>query len=202
LVGTEAVLDFQELTNDNSAECGRSADGIIHAVTRSGANAFHGTGFEFYRNSALDSKNYFDPVDAPIPDFFRHQFGAVAGGPIVKDKTFYFAAFESLIERLGVTGVTAVPDDAARGGVLPTGPVVLHPAIPQYLNTLFPRANGRSLGGGAAEYLFSQTQPTNEYFGQIRIDHRFKSGDNLFGRYTFGDGKVDRVPANKPPRSN
>jgi hypothetical protein len=113
----------------------------------------------------------------------------------------YFAAFESLIERLGVTGVTAVPDDNARLGILPTGAVTLHPAIPLYLSTLFPRANGRSLGGGGAEYLFTQTQPTDEYFGQIRVDHRFSGGGSLFARYTFDDGKVDRVPPNKPPVS-
>ena len=198
LLGVEAVLEFQVLTNAYSAEFGRSAGGVINAVTRSGANAVHGSGFEFYRNSALDSKNYFDPKDKPIPDFYRHQFGAVAGGPIVKDRTFYFGAFESLIERLGVTGLTAVPDDNARLGILPAGPVTLHPLVPQYLDTLFPRANGRSLGGGAAEYLFTETQPTNEYFGQLRIDHRFSGGDSLFARYTFDDGKVDRVPPTKP----
>ena len=201
LLGVEAVLEFQVLTNAYSAEFGRSAGGVINAVTRSGANATRGSGFEFYRNSALDAKNYFDPADKPIPDFYRHQFGGVLGGPIAKDKTFYFASFESLIERLGVTGVTAVPDDNARRGVLPTGTVTLHQAIPQYLDTLFPRANGRSLGGGAAEYLFTQNQPTNEYFAQLRIDHRFKGGNSLFARYTFDDGKVDRVPPNKPPIS-
>ena len=198
LLGVEAVLEFQVLTNAYSAEFGRSAGGVINAVTRSGANAVHGSGFEFYRNSALDARNYFDPTDKPIPDFYRHQFGAVAGGPIVKDRTFYFGAFESLIERLGVTGLTAVPDDNARLGILPSGPVTLHPLVPQYLDTLFPRANGRSLGGGAAEYLFTETQPTNEYFGQLRIDHRFSGGDSLFARYTFDDGKVDRVPPTKP----
>ncbi len=201
LLGVEAVLEFQVLTNAYSAEFGRSAGGVINAVTRSGANAVHGSGFEFYRNSALDAKNFFDPADKPIPDFYRHQFGGVAGGPVVKDRTFYFAAFESLIERFGVTGVTAVPDDNARLGILPSGPVTLHPAIPTYLETLFPRANGRSLGGGASEYLFTQTQPTDEYFGQVRIDHRFKGGDSLFGRYTFDDGKVDRVPPTKVPVS-
>jgi outer membrane receptor protein involved in Fe transport len=201
LLGVEAVLEFQVLTNAYSAEFGRSAGGVINAVTRGGTNTVHGSGFEFYRNSALDSKNFFDPVDKPIPDFYRHQFGGVLGGPIAKDRTFYFASFESLIERLGVTGVTAVPDDNARLGILPTRTVTLHPAIPTYLDTLFPRANGRSLGGGAAEYLFTQTQPTNEYFGQLRIDHRFAGGDSLFGRYTFDDGTVDRVPANKPPVS-
>ena len=201
LLGVEAVLEFQVLTNAYSAEFGRSAGGVINAVTRSGANLFHGSGFEFHRNSVMDAKNYFDPADKPIPDFYRHQFGAVAGGPIVKDRTFYFAAFEGLIERLGVTGVTAVPDDNARLGNLPGRTVTLHSAIPAYLNTLFPRANGRSLGGGGAEYLFTQTQPTDEYFGQLRIDHRFKTGDSLFARYTFDDGKVDRVPPNKPPIS-
>src|SRR3989441_2424703 len=199
LLGVEAVLEFQVLTNAYSAEFGRSAGGVINAVTRSGANALHGSGFEFYRNSALDAKNYFDPKDKPIPDFFRHQFGGVLGGPLRKDKTFYFAAIESLIERLGITGVTSVPDDNARAGSLPGRTVTLHPAVPAYLDLLFPRANGRSLGGGAAEYLFTQTQPTNEYFGQIRIDHRFTGGNSLFARYTFDDGKVDRVPPNKPP---
>src|SRR5206468_3601736 len=201
LLGVEAVLEFQVLTNACSPGFGRSAGGLINAVTRSGSNAVHGSGFEFYRNSALDAKNYFDPQDKPIPDFYRHQFGGVVGGPIAKDRTFYFAAFESLIERFGVTGVTAVPDDDARRGVLPGGTVALHPAIPQYLDTLFPHANGRSLGGGAAEYLFTQKQPTDEYFGQVRLDHRFKGGDSLFGRYTFDDGKVDRVAPNKPPVS-
>jgi outer membrane receptor protein involved in Fe transport len=201
LLGVEAVLEFQVLTNAYSAEFGRSAGGVINAVTRSGANVFHGSGFEFHRNSALDAKNYFDPADLPIPDFYRHQFGAVGGGPIAKDRTFYFAAFEGLIERLGVTGVTAVPDDQARLGNLPGRTVTLHPLIPTYLATLFPRANGRSLGGGASELLFTNTQPTNEYFTQIRVDHRFTGGDSLFARYTFDDGKVDRVPPNKPPIS-
>src|SRR5438094_3039144 len=201
LLGVEAVLEFQVLTNAYSAEFGRSAGGVINAVTRAGTNAIRGSGFEFYRNSALDAKNFFDPVDKPIPDFYRHQFGGVLGGPIARDHTFYFGAFESLIERLGVTGVTAVPDDNARQGILPGRTVTLHPAVPSYLDTLFPRANGRSLGGGAAEYLFSNTQPTNEYFAQMRIDHRFNGGDTLFARYTFDDGKVDRVPPNKPPVS-
>src|SRR6059036_1246486 len=198
LLGVEAVLEFQVLTNSYSAEFGRSSGGVINAVTRSGVNEYHGSLFEFHRNSALDARNFFDPPSRDKPDFTRNQFGGVVGGPIVKDRTFYFAAFEGLIERLGVSGVTAVPDDNARLGILPTRTVTLHSAIPAYLQTFFPRANGRSLGGGAAEYLFSPTQPINEYFGQGRIDHRFAGGDTLFGRYTFDDGKVDRQPPSKP----
>jgi hypothetical protein len=76
--------------------------------------------------------------------------------------------------------------------------IVLHPAIPAYLEVLFPRANGRSLGGGAAEYLFSGQQPTDEHFVQGRVDHRFSGGDSLFVRYTYDHGEVLRIPPDKP----
>ncbi len=77
LLGVEAVLEFQVLTNAYSAEFGRSAGGIFNAVTRSGANRFTGSVFEFHRNSALDARNFFDPPSQPKPDFTRHQFGGV-----------------------------------------------------------------------------------------------------------------------------
>ena len=201
LLGVDAVMEFQVLTNAYSAEFGRSAGGVINAVTRSGTNTVHGSVFEFHRNDAMDARNFFDPPGQPKPDFYRHQFGAVAGGPLTRDRTFFFAAYEGLIERLGVTGVTAVPDDNARRGILPTGPVPMHPAIPQYIEVLFPRANGRPLGGGASEYLFSGTQPTDEHFGQIRVDHRFSPDDSLFVRYTYDRASVDRIPPDKPPIS-
>ena len=200
LLGVDAVLEFQVLTNAYSAEFGRSAGGVINAVTRSGTNDLHGSVFEFHRNSALDARNFFDPVGAK-PDFTRHQFGAVAGGPVRRDRTFFFGVYEALIERLGITGVTAVPDDNARLGILPTGTVTLHQAIPTYLNVLFPRANGTSLGGGAAEYLFSGTQPTDEHFYQGRLDHRLSPTDSLFVRYTYDRAAVDRIPPDKPPIS-
>src|SRR3989441_5917499 len=142
LLGVEAVLEFQVLTNAYSAEFGRSAGGVINAVTRSGTNAVHGSGFEFYRNSALDAKNYFDPQDKPIPDFYRHQFGAVFGGPIARDRTFYFAAIESLIERLRGTGATPVSPPPAPPGRLPGRTPAVQPAVPSFLGTPFPPPNG------------------------------------------------------------
>ncbi|MCI0661235.1 MAG: carboxypeptidase regulatory-like domain-containing protein, partial [Acidobacteria bacterium] len=224
LLGVEAILEFQVLTNAYSAEFGRSAGGVINAVTRSGTNDYHGSLFHFHRNSALDAKNFFDRPGDPIPPFKRNQFGGVIGGPIRKDKTFFFAAFEGVIERLGITGLTAVPDDNARQGLLqaadaagnplfnPDGTPVfrtvpLHPAIPAYLNLLFPRANGqllkntRGLLTGAGEYFFSRLQPTDEYFVQGRIDHQFSERNKLWGRYTFDHGDVDRQAGNKPPIS-
>ncbi len=200
LLGVEAVLEFQVLTNAYSAEFGRSSGGVINAVTRSGANDYHGSLFEFHRNSALDARNFFDPPSRPKPDFRRNQFGAVLGGPLKKDRTFFFAAYEGLIERLGVTGITAVPDDDARRGILPGGrTVTLHPAIPAYLDLLFPHANGRSLGGGAAEYLFTESQPTDEHFFQVRLDHRLSARDTVFVRATHDRGDVDRIAPDKPP---
>jgi hypothetical protein len=114
LLGVEAVQEFQVLTNSYSAEFGRSAGGQINAVTRSGENSIHGSVFEFLRNSALDAKDFFDPKTKPIPPFKRNQFGATMGGPISRDKTFYFLVYEGLIERLGVSGSTFVPDTNAR----------------------------------------------------------------------------------------
>src|SRR5262244_3032503 len=106
LLGVEAVLEFQVLTNAYSAEFGRSAGGVVNAVTRAGTNEIHGSAFEFLRNSALDAKDFFDPLSKPIPPFKRNQFGATIGGPSNHDKTFFFGAYEGLIERLGVSGVT------------------------------------------------------------------------------------------------
>jgi outer membrane receptor protein involved in Fe transport len=204
LLGVDAVLEFQVLTNAYSAEFGRSAGGVINAVTRSGSNVMHGSAFEFHRNSALDAKNYFDPKDKPIPDFKRNQFGATVGGPLLRDRTFYFGAYEGLIERLGITGLTNVPDVNARQGLLrnPDGslrPVTLHAAIPRYIQMVFPEPNGRNVGSGIAEYLFTQTQPTDEHFGQGRVDHKIGDADQLFVRYTISNGKVDRYPTTKPP---
>src|SRR5262249_56150486 len=113
-LGVEAVLEFQVLTNAYSAEFRRSAGGVINAVTRSGANTTRGSGFEFYRNSALDAKNYFDPADKPIPDFYRHQFAGPLPGPVPQDKTFYFASFEPLIGRRRVARAAGRPAPDAR----------------------------------------------------------------------------------------
>jgi len=202
LLGVEAVLEFQVLTNSYSAEFGRSAGGVINAVTRSGTNQLHGSAFEFLRNSALDAKNFFDPATQPIPPFKRNQFGGVLGGPIQRDRTFFFGSFESLIDRLGVTGVTSVPNANARLGLLPTGTIKVNPAIQPFVDALFPLPNGRDLGGGVGQYLFTAPQPTDEYFSQGRIDHRLSDRNSLFGRYTIDNGNINRPPLVKVPVAN
>src|SRR6266446_6399594 len=161
-------------------------------------NNVYGSVFEFLRNSALDAKDFFDAKTKPIPPFKRNQFGATLGGPIARDKTFYFLAYEGLIERLGVSGATFVPDANARRGIIDGRTVQLHPQVGPYL-ALFPLPNARALSGGIGEYLFSGKQPTDEHFVQGRIDHHFSNKNAVFTRYTFDNGKVNRLPINKTP---
>jgi hypothetical protein len=91
-LGVDAVAEFSVLTSNQGAEYGRTSGGVISAITRTGTNRFHGSAYEFLRNSALDARNYFDPPT--IAPFRRNQFGISAGGPIQKDKTFIFGDYE------------------------------------------------------------------------------------------------------------
>src|SRR6202022_3219824 len=100
-------------------------------------NKLHGTGYEFLRNSWLDSKNYFDDPNSKIPEFRRNQFGASAGGPIIKDKTFVFGDYEGLRQALGISTVSQVPSVF--------GASTADPKVAPYLTALFPV--GGSLGG-------------------------------------------------------
>jgi hypothetical protein len=111
-LGIDAVEQVSVLGSNYPAEYGRTSGGVINAVTRSGTKAFHGDVYEFFRNSALDARNFFD---GKIPPFKRNQFGASAGGPIRKDRTFIFGDYEGLRQSLGVTTVDTVPSPAARG---------------------------------------------------------------------------------------
>ncbi len=117
-LGIDAVEQVSVLGSNYPAEYGRTSGGVINAVTRSGNNAFHGTVYEFLRNSALDARNFFD--GARIPPFKRNQFGGSAGLPIKRDRTFIFGDYEGLRQSLGVTTVDTVPSPAVLG--IGTGP--------------------------------------------------------------------------------
>jgi hypothetical protein len=106
-LGVEAIQEFQLLTNTYSAQFGGTG-AAMNAVSKSGTNGFHGSAYEYFRNSALDARDFFD--GAKIPPFRRNQFGASAGGPIKKDKAFFFVNYEGLRSNLGVTGNQYVPD--------------------------------------------------------------------------------------------
>jgi hypothetical protein len=183
-LGTETVREFRVESNAYSAEFGRNSGGQINVLTKSGANSFDGSAYAYHRNEAFDARSYFDTGEQP--DFHRNQFGATIGGPIARDRTFFFLGYEALIERLGKTVSTVVPDDNARQGILPGGAVGVNAAVAPYLNE-YPRANGPSLGQGLAAYSFPFNQTVDEHFAQGRLDYNLGGGDQLFGRYTFDD---------------
>jgi Carboxypeptidase regulatory-like domain len=195
LFGVESIQEFQVITHNQSAQYGRSMGGIINAITRSGTNTLHGSGYEFLRNSALDAKNFFDDPNSPIPAFKRNQFGGTLGGPIRKDKIFFFANYEGLRERLGVSKNALVPDRAARNGDIPgLTHININPAVTPYLN-LIPLPNGPSTGPGIAQYRFSQQQPTDVDYVTGRVDVVASSKDSLFTRYTIDDSTKLRMDA-------
>jgi hypothetical protein len=210
-LGVDAIQEFTVLTANYSAEYGRTSGGVISAITRSGSNAFHGSAYEFLRNSALDARNYFDgPV---IPPFRRNQFGVSGGGPIQKDKTFIFGDFEALRQNLGLSNLVQVPSLAARNGTLcspdPNAPpdcsqtvqVTVDPAVVPYL-AFYPQPNGALIcpgfpgpcvGGDVANYQFNGAQNSSENFFTVRMDHTFSARDNLFGTYSFDGSKLDQT---------
>src|SRR5438046_795047 len=149
-LGVDAIREFSILTSTYSAEFGRSSGGVINAITKGGTNAIHGTGFYFGRNSALDARNFFDQG---LPPFRRHQFGGAVGGPIKKDKLFYFTNYEGMRQFLSESFSSATLSPNARNGILASGaPVQIDPRVQPYL-ALFPVANGR-INGDSAKYVF------------------------------------------------
>jgi hypothetical protein len=205
-LGLETVREFRVETNAYSAEFGRNAGGQVNVLTKSGSNRLHGTTYYFHRNDALDARNFFDTRGKP--DFYRHQFGVTAGGPLEQDRLFYFFGYEGLREKLGRTISTFVPDDNARQGLIPNPAVPgdllnvgVHPAVAPYLNE-YPRANGPSTGGGIAQYTFGFDQRLHQDYAQGRIDYNLTPAQQVFARFTFDDGD-QALPTDYPqfPRS-
>jgi len=182
-LGVDSTREFRVLTNLYTAEFGRNGGAVVQVVTKSGSNEFHGSAFEFLRNDVLDAKNFFDRTDLPIPKLRRNQFGGTLGGPIVKDRTFFFLSYEGFRERRGETKIFATPIAAVRVGA--------NPAIVPYLN-FYPPPNvpGQLVLSDGMTGLASTVgvQRTNENYFVVRVDHQLGSKDSLVGRYIFDDG--------------
>lgn len=184
-LGVEAIEEFSVLSNAYSAQYGRAAGGVINAVTRSGSNDFHGSGYWFHRNDNLDARNFFDREK---PEFRRNQYGAALGGPIRENRTFFFANYEGLREERGRTTINTTFSDAARRGELTSGTVPVDPAAAQVVD-LYPRANGETLGDTAL-FIFPNNVVGDEDFFVTRIDENLSDNDRLFFRYTLGDSEL------------
>ena len=200
----DAIREFEVATSTYDTSFGRNAGGQINVVTRSGGNQLHGTVYEFFRNGAMDDKNYFAPSDQPAPKYQRNQFGGVLGGPIRKNRTFFFMDFEGTRLAAGETLVTNVPTALERVGnfsksAVPaidptTGAPIPGGALPSYylnpiglaIAALYPLPN-RNVAG--ANFVSSPAQFDNQNHGDIRIDHALSHADNLFFRYSIVDDK-------------
>jgi hypothetical protein len=195
--GAETVKEFQVITNNYSAEYQSAAGAIVSAVTKSGTNSFHGSLFEFLRNDNLDAARWEDnALGGQKPEFKRNQFGGSAGGPIFRDRTFFFGSYEGLRERLTRTGTAKVPSLQARAGILPSGTVTINAAVRPYLNLYpvpgqdFPISAG-PFSDGSVEIAGTERTPTNDDFLAAKIDHQLggpKAGF-LSGTYNFQDGE-------------
>src|SRR5215471_14381131 len=178
LLGVEAVREFNVLRDSYGAEYGKRPGAQVTIVTQSGTNQFHGSVYEFLRNNALDAANYFDQGSAP--PFQRNQFGAAVGGPIQKDKTFFFANFEGYVQNLHQTSVSFVPDLASRAAAVPS----VQPLLNLWPT---PPANAPDFNG-IAQVFSSPLQTIREYFGNARVDHVFSEKDSLSAVYTIDNG--------------
>ncbi|MEW6213042.1 MAG: TonB-dependent receptor [Acidobacteriota bacterium] len=186
ILPVEAIAEAAILSNFE-AEYGRNSGAVVNIVTRSGSNDIHGSAFEFFRDDALDARNFFNPKPDPQTNFRNNQFGFALGGPIVRNRTFWFTSYEGQREDVGLNSVARVPDPreiAALGGA--TNPVIRAllarnpwPA-PNRPRPLFdPRPN-----------LFVTTPATNDVDSFIaKIDHSFNEHNQLTGRYYFGDSE-------------
>jgi len=187
-LGVDAVEQFTVLTSNYPALHGRSSGGIIGASTRSGTNEIHGSVYEFFRNSALDARNFFDTQKPP---FRRNQFGASLGGPISKNRTFIFGDYEGLRSSLGTTQVDTVPSAAARAGNLSSGQIAVDPNVLGFLTAFYPLPNGPLLGAGdTGLFTFSGQEVTPENYFTTKVDHKVSEQDVISGTYMFDSGTV------------
>jgi outer membrane receptor protein involved in Fe transport len=168
-----SINTVQEFKVDNStfsAEYGRNSGAIVNIATRSGSNTWHGEAFEFLRNDALDARNFFDGLNNP--PFKRNQFGAALGGPIIKDRTFFFFTYEGLRQRQGLTINTNTLTDAQRAAI--TDPVV------QQLADFLPAPNS-----GVSRFVGSATAPVNIDQWTGDVSHTIGRNDRIHGYYAF-----------------
>jgi len=200
-LGLDELTEVRVLTQTFNAEYGRNGGGVIELATKSGSNEFHGSLFELHRDASLDAKNYFDLANARIPAFVRNQFGAGIGGPLVHDRTFFYANYDGFREVQASTAIATVPNPLAHQGLLPSTSnpggcsnatpnacvaVGIDPRVQQFL-ALLPPANGADNSDGTGDLVTANKGDTNEHHGMVRVDHNFSNTHSVFARYIIDD---------------
>src|SRR5579864_5578065 len=186
LVSVDAMQEFRIQTSTYAPEFGRTPGGQISIVTRSGTNQFHGSVFNYFRNDALDASNWFNGYtnNPPLPKARERQndFGGTIGGPVFKDRTFFFFSYEGLRLRLPETELTTVPDLAARSAAIP--------AMQPFLNA-FPLPNGSDDSAtGVAQFNASFSNPSGLDAYSLRLDHKLSGNLSAFARYNYSPSTI------------
>ena len=175
----EAVQEFSVQTSVSSAEFGRGSGGQVSVVTKSGTNQFHGSLFEYVRNSDFDATDFFvNKSGGAKTPLHRNQFGGSAGGPIKKNKTFFFASYEEFRQVAPTVSLTLVPTTAQRAAVTDS--------ISAALLKFWPLPNTT----GANNFIVNVGSTTFDYTGLIKIDHNFSDRDHLSGRFANYQGNT------------
>jgi hypothetical protein len=184
LVSLDALEEFRIQTSTFAPEYGRTPGAQISVVTKSGTNTFHGTAFEYFRNDKLDANDWFANANGLArPELRQNDFGGVLGGPIVKDKLFFFGSYEGLRVRQPQVADTYVPSLASRQNA---------PAAVQPLLNAFPLPNGPDLGNGTAAFSSSYSDPSTLNSSSIRIDYLPSQKVTIFGRYSDAPSEIDQ----------
>ncbi|MCL4402820.1 MAG: TonB-dependent receptor, partial [Acidobacteria bacterium] len=180
IVSTDTIAEFRVNSSLYSAESGSGGGAQINLVSKGGTNEFHGSVFEFFRNDHMDARNPFDTSKQP---FRLNQFGGSAGGPIVKNRTFFFANYEGMRQRLSETMRADVPSAAFRAQAT-------NPDIQQILNA-YPAGTIRTSAPDIDRYEANRSNSWREDSGTLRIDHRFNDNNSLYARFNTDNGVVD-----------
>lgn len=183
-ISLDSIAEFRVASSLYTAEMGGGAGAQVNLVSKSGTNEFHGGLFEFFRNDRLDARR---PIDANRPPFRLNQFGGNIGGPIRRDRMFFFANYEGLRQRLSQTLIGFVPSAAYKARVIATSPA-LQPVMNAYRPGTSPTADPnidqlRSVG----------SQPWREDSGLIKVDYRFNDRTSMFARFNIDDGLIDEI---------
>ena len=202
----DAIREFKVQTSTYDASFGRHAGAQINVTTMAGTNRFHGTAYEFFRTDALNARNAFAPADQPAPDYRRNQFGLSLGGPLVRNRTFFFTDYEGLRLTEGVTRVANVPTLAERQGDFsaslftpPTNPFTGQRFPGDRIPAFFQSPIGQAIAGlyplpnrdvPFENFVGSPAQRDRNDHVDVRVDHRLGSASTLTARYSLSDRRL------------
>lgn len=195
-LGIDGIQEWRVITNSFSAEYGMTMGSEMIIASKGGTNTFHGDAFEYLRNNVLDATNFFYVPTAAngfarIPPYKRNQFGGSFGGPIKKDKTFFYAVYEGLRERLGVTNILkTIP---AADHVTTNNPGCGGCNVPAVIQPILAAIPSPNISG-TNNFTNPYSQPTTEDYGQMRVDQNIGNSDSFFARYTIDQATQIQSP--------